>query len=134
MERANEMTAPAKTAAETTATTPNLRQTRKEHAAKKAPAKTAPAAKAAPAPTPAAKAPTAPAARKLRWIVEGDRNAKGGKEQSATVDDHRYAITRAGEGCWTASVTVDGKATLLVTEGKFSQAYGACVSHNRARA
>jgi hypothetical protein len=104
----------------------------KTTARKAAPAKAAPA-KATPAKTAVAKAPTAPAARKLRWVVEGDRNAKGGKNQTAVVDSHTYAIKKAGEG-WTATVTVDGKATRLVTEGKFSAAYAACVSHNRARA
>jgi hypothetical protein len=111
----------------------------KTPAVRKTTAKKAPVTKAAPAKTTPAKAApqvattTAPAARKLRWQVEGDRNAKGGKEQSATVEGFTYAITRAGEG-WTATVTIDGKATLLVTEGKVSAAYVACVKHNRERA
>lgn len=42
--------------------------------------KTTAARKAAPVKTAAA-----PAGPKLRWVVEGDRNAKGGKNQSAVV-------------------------------------------------
>lgn len=57
---------------------------------------------------------------------------RAARTRAQWLGDHTYAITRAGEG-WTASVTVDGKATLLVTEGKFSAAYNECVKHNRVR-
>ena len=96
-------------------------KTQTQTPAKKAPAKAAP--KAAPV----------PAARKLRWVVaEGqERNQKGGKNQTAVVEGHTYAIEKAGEG-WRASVTVDKKKTVLV-EGTFAKCYAGCVTHNRNR-
>lgn len=105
----------------------NLRNARKEQAAKKvaAPAK-------APAQKPAEKVVAATNSPKLRWLVEGDRNRKGGKEQSAVVGDRTYAITAAGEA-WQATVKVGrGKPTVLA-EGTFGKAYTACVNHNKAQ-
>jgi hypothetical protein len=119
------------TRTENATATPNLRATRKEQAAKTAAAK-APAKKAAP--TPAAKAPAkttaTTAAPKLRWTVEGDRNAKGGKEQTARVGDTVYAIKRSGES-WVATVQQDGGQAEVLSDGKFSVAYAACVARNR---
>ena len=114
--------------------TPAKTTARKVAPAKKAPAKAAPekaAAKEAPAKAaPAAKAPTAPAACKLRWVVEGDRNAKGGKAQSARVGDRTYAIKNSGDA-WVATVTVDGGEAEVLSETTFAKAYGACIAHNR---
>ena len=93
-------------------------------ATKPAPAKKAPAKSAA------KKAPAATAASaKLRWLVEGDRNQKGGKEQAATAGDRTYAIARSGDA-WVATVTQGRKSTVL-SEGSFAKAYNAAVQHNK---
>jgi hypothetical protein len=107
-------------------------------ARKTTPAKKAAPAKATKAPTKATKAaamvkaaPT-PAARKLRWQVEGDDRGMAGKvNQTATVDGHTYAIERSGDA-WKATHTLGKKKTVLV-EGTFAAAYQSCVAHNRAR-
>ncbi|WP_273736551.1 hypothetical protein [Mycolicibacterium septicum] len=108
-------------------------------AARKAPAKKAAPLKAVPTKAPAAKkapakkAEPTPAARKLRWVVEGgDRSMAGKVGQTASVEGHDYAIEKNGEK-WNATVTVGKKTTVLVDAGSFAASYNACVQHNRAR-
>ena len=96
---------------------------RKTTTKKAAPAK---ATKAAPA-----KAAPTPAARKLRWRVEGgDRSLAGKVAQSATVGDRTYAIERSGDA-WAATVKVGRKTTTLV-EGTFAKAYAAIQAHHKS--
>jgi hypothetical protein len=102
----------------TTTTTPNLRESRKQTAA----AKKAAAKPAAPAKK------VAPAAAKLRWSIEGERDSKG----RAPATAGNYAISGSGDS-WKATVTVNRKATTLA-EGSFGKCYGACVADNRKRA
>jgi hypothetical protein len=101
----------------------------------KTPAKTtarkaAPAKKAA---TPKVATTTAPAARKLRWKLAEAKVDNKPVEQTAEVEGHTYAITKAGDG-WKATVTVDGGKAEVLVDGTFAKAYTACVTHNRARA
>ena len=96
---------------------------------RKTAAKKAAPAKAIKAP---AQATPTPAARKLRWQVEGDDRSQAGKVgQTASVDGHTYAIT-GKDKAWKATVKVGGRTTVLA-EGSFAAAYRACVEHNRAR-
>ena len=99
--------------------------------ARKAPAKrTAPAtapAKAA-AKAPATKAPATPAAPKLRWTIEGERDSKGRAPCTAGA----YAIGGTGDS-WTA-VVKRGTKTVVLAEGSFGKCYNACTADNRAQA
>ena len=104
-------------------------QTKTPVAAKKAPPKKAPAK--APAKKAAPKA-TTPADRKLRWTLAEAKVDGKPVPQTASVDGHDYAIKKAGEG-WKATHTYGGKTETL-SDTTFAKAYGAIVTHNRARA
>jgi hypothetical protein len=94
--------------------------------AKKAPAKTAPA-KAAPKPA-AKKAATTTTAPKIRWVAEGEKG--GPRPATGTCEGRTYRIDGSGDS-WSASVTIDGKTTVLVENAKASAPWPACVKHNR---
>lgn len=103
------------------ATTTRTRKATTPAKATKAPAKAAPA-----------KATEKPAARKLRWIVDGDRSLAGKTVgQSATADGHEYKIEKAGD-VWVATHTLGRKKTVL-SDTTYARAYAACVQHNRQR-
>jgi hypothetical protein len=124
----------------TLTTTPvaNLRQSRKETAAAKR-AQQAPAKPAAtPAKAPATKAPAkaaakapakaTPAAAKLRWAIEGERDSKG----RAPATAGNYAITGSAD-VWRATVKAGNKTVVLVDGGSFGKCYNACVADNKSR-
>jgi hypothetical protein len=110
----------------TTGTVVNLRDSRKELAAKKpAPAKKAPAK--APAKKPAA------TAAKIAWKTQGEKDAKGNAPATGTADGRTYAITGSGQK-WTATVKVGTKTTTLAENVSAKTAWQKCVSHNRSAA
>jgi hypothetical protein len=117
--------AQTETETETQTASANLRATRKEAAAKKAPAKATTKGK------PAEKAAeTKTAGAKLRWLIETDHG--NGKTQTARVGDRVYEIKKTGEKTYTATVTVDGGAAEVLSETTFAKAYAACVAAHRS--
>ena len=103
--------------------------TRKAPAKRTAPA-TAPATPAATTAAPAAatKAPATPAAPKLRWVVEGERDSKGRAPCAAGP----YTIGGTGDS-WMATVK-RGTKTVVLAEGSFAKCYASCTADNRAQA
>jgi|SRR5271165_2373959 len=106
----------------------NLATTRKEQAAAK---KAHPAGKAAPAKkAPAKKAAPVPAGSKLRWTLDGEKDSKNRVEQHAVASDGAtYKITGGGDS-WKATVTRDGKTTVLGEKVGHARAYTLCVKHH----
>jgi hypothetical protein len=109
----------------------NLATTRKEQtAAKKAhPAGKAAPAKKAPAKAPAKKAAPVPTGSKLRWTLDGERDSKNRVAQTAVASDGAKYVISGADDVWKATVTVDGKSTVLA-EGGHTKCYLAAVKRH----
>jgi hypothetical protein len=110
----------------TTTTEAPVKRTRKP-AAKRTPAKATtrkPAAKKA-----APKKATSGNGRKVRWVV-GQVFPNGKAQAGIGLGGTQYAISRSGNGEFTATVKTD-KGTTELGKGSFSAAYWACVNHNK---
>lgn len=113
-----------------------LRAARKEQAAARR--KEAPAKKAAAKPTepkPAAKAPAkqpaSDAPAKLRWKLDGEKDAKNRVAQHADTDAGTYRIS-GQEDEWRATYTAKGGKPTVLAEGGHTKCYTACVTAHKA--
>jgi hypothetical protein len=85
----------------------------------------APAKKAAEKPAPAKAAST-----KIRWQLDGERDAHGRAAQHGTGSNGVvYAITRSGDS-WKATATAEGMRAVLAEKVSHGRCYQACVRHH----
>jgi hypothetical protein len=116
--------------ATTEAPVDNLRAARKASAAtKKAAAKTAAPAKA-PAKTAAKPTEAKTPSTKIKWQLDGPKDAKNRVAQSGSgAGGVEYAITGSGDA-WTLTATKPGGKPEVVAEGAHSRCYQAAVEAN----
>jgi hypothetical protein len=96
----------------------------------KAPAKTT-AKKAAPAKAaPAKKAVATEAAPKIRWTLNGERDANGNRPAVGACGDMEYRIDGSGDA-WKATVKIGTKTTVIAEGVSGKAAWSACVKHSK---